>query len=281
MPRRPAAPPPPDASFDDGADDTAAAGGSAAVDKAIGLLRLFGERAAPLTLTELAAAAGLYKSTALRLLASLEHGGLVRRQADGRFGLGPESARLGMAYARGFSLAPTVMPVLKALVERTRESAAFHVRNGPRRLCLFRVDSPQVVRDHVRAGDSMPLDRGAGGRVLMAFAGAKGALFDQIRRDGWVVLEADRLPELAGISAPVFDANRALVGAITLTMPVHRLRAEVQVPPVVEAAAALSQRIGPVVHAGARRETPAALAVAPAAAATPGAAGRARKARAT
>lgn len=256
--RRPALHESPTALADDAADLAAdgggASGGSAAVDKAIGLLRLFGERAAPLTLTELAQAAGLYKSTALRLLASLEHGGLVRRQADGRFGLGPEAARLGLAYARGFSLEPTVMPVLKALVERTRESAAFHVRNGPRRLCLFRVDSPQVVRDHVRAGDSMPLDRGAGGRVLMAFGGAKGALYDRIRRDGWVVLQADRQPELAGISAPVFDANRALVGAITLTMPVHRLQAEAQVPAVVDAAAALSQRIGPVVHAAARRE---------------------------
>lgn len=244
MPRRPTPPDP--------AEEVAASGGSAAVDKAIGLLRLFGERAAALTLTELADAAGLYKSTALRLLASLEQGGLVRRQHDGRYGLGPEAARLGMAYARAFSLEPAVMPVLKALVERTRESAAFHVRNGSRRLCLFRVDSPQVVRDHVRAGDSMPLDRGAGGRVLMAFAGAKGLLYDRIRRDGWVVLQADRVAELAGISAPVFDANRALVGAITLTMPVHRLRADVQVPHVVEAAANLSQSIGPVVHAGPR-----------------------------
>lgn len=231
-----------------------ASGGSAAVDKAIGLLRHFGERGTALTLTELAEAAGLYKSTALRLLASLEHGGLVRRQHDGRFGLGPEAARLGIAYARGFSLEPTVMPVLKDLAAQTRESAAFHVRNGDRRLCLFRVDSPQVVRDHVRVGDCMPLDRGAGGRVLMAFSGARGSLYERIRRDGWVVLEADRVPELAGISSPVFDANLALVGAITLTMPVHRLRPDAQVPHVLEAAAVLSRRIGPVVHLGSRRD---------------------------
>lgn len=51
---------------------------------------------------------------------------------------------------------------------------AFHVRQGDQRLVLFRVDSPQGLRDHVRAGDLLPLDRGAGGLVLMAYGGAKG-----------------------------------------------------------------------------------------------------------
>jgi DNA-binding IclR family transcriptional regulator len=246
MPRKPSTP--------SVADHEPAPGGSAAVDKALSLLRLFGQREGALTLTELAERASLYKSTALRLLASLEHGGLVRRQADGRYGLGPEAARLGAAYTRFFSFGPLVMPVLKELVERTRESAAFHVRSGASRLCLFRVDSPQVVRDHIRVGDTMPLERGAGGRVLLAFDGARGALYDRIRQDGHAVLRADRTPDLAGISAPVFDATGAVVGAITLTMPVHRLRDE-QLAPVVEAAAQLSALLG-------------------APAATPGAAGR-------
>lgn len=46
-------------------------------------------------------------------------------------------------------------------------SASFHVRQGNQRLCLFRVDSPQPIRDHIRAGDLLPLDRGVGGaRVI-------------------------------------------------------------------------------------------------------------------
>jgi DNA-binding IclR family transcriptional regulator len=37
------------------------------------------------------------------------------------------------------------------------------------RLCLYRVDSPHPVRDHIRAGDVLPADRGTGARVLIAF----------------------------------------------------------------------------------------------------------------
>jgi DNA-binding IclR family transcriptional regulator len=89
-------------------------------------------------------------------------------------------------------------------------------------VCLYRVDSPQLLRDHIRAGDVLPLDRGAGGRVLLAFDGAAGAPYDQIRRDGVAVLCGDRVPELTGISAPVFGADGGLVGALTLTLPTVR-----------------------------------------------------------
>ena len=85
------------------------------------------------------------------------------------------------------------------------------------------MDSPQVVRDHIRAGDLLPLNRGAGGRVLMAFAGAKGAVYERIRRDGVAVLSGDRVAELTGISAPVFGPGGALAGALTLTMPTSRM----------------------------------------------------------
>jgi hypothetical protein len=102
------------------------------------------------------------------------------------------------------------MPVLRELVARTRESAAFHVRQGNERVCLHRVDSPQVVRDHIRVGDVLPLNRGSGGRVLMAFAGARGAVYERIRQDGVVVMNGDRVPELTGVSAPVFGADGTL-----------------------------------------------------------------------
>lgn len=207
------------------ADQQAAPGGAAAVDRALSLLAAFRPGAAVLSLAELAERTQLYKSTVLRLLASLEHAGLVQRSADGRYALGPEVARLHGVYASAFSLEAVVMPVLRDLVARTRESAAFHVRQGEHRLCLYRVDSPQPVRDHTRPGDLLPLDRGAGGRVLMAFAGARGARYAQIRRDQVAVLQGDRLPELAGVSAPVFGAGGELLGAVTLTMPAPRLDA--------------------------------------------------------
>lgn len=234
MPRYPTAPP---------QNSSAGSGGVAAVDRALMLLAAFREGDRSLSLVELAERTQLVKSTALRLLASLIHFGLAQRLDDGRYALGPEVARLQSIYTASFSLEKVVLPALHQLVHRTRESAVYHVRQGDMRLCLYRVDSPQPIRDHVQVGDLVPLNRGAGGRVLTAFSGGKGAIYDRIRREGYAALVGDRSPELAGISAPVFKAQGELVAAVTLTMPANRFRKE-HIEPTRHAARAISEKLG-------------------------------------
>jgi DNA-binding IclR family transcriptional regulator len=233
------------------ADSHAAPGGAAAVDRALTLLSAFRAGDTSLSLAELSSRTQLYKSTTLRLLASLEHARLVQRLDDGGYGLGNEVARLNAVYAASFSLERVVLPALRALVAATRESAAYHVAQGQGsdavRLCLYRVDSPQPVRDHIRAGDVLPLNRGTGGRVLTAFgpkpAGTLSArdknLYARIREQGYFSAVGDRLEGVAGISAPVFRADGSLAAALTLTMPSNRY-SENYVRPLLEAARRLS-----------------------------------------
>ncbi len=237
------------------ADQDAAPGGAAAVDRALSLMAAFGKGDAALGLAELAQRTRLYKSTVLRLLASLEHARWVQRLDDGRYALGAEVARLHAVYADAFSLDRVVLPVLRELVAATGESAAYHVRQGQGadavRLCLYRVDSPHPVRDHIRAGDLLPLDRGSGARVLVAFDAALSAshgakdrnLYARIRADGYCASVGDRLQEVAGISAPVLRADGSLAAAVTLTMPAHRYDAR-YVKPVLEAARRLGALLG-------------------------------------
>lgn len=236
MPRYKTAPP---------GNSSADSGGVAAVDRALMLLAAFHEGDRSLSLVELAERTRLVKSTALRLLASLMHFGLAQRLDDGRYALGPEVARLQSIYTASFSLERIVMPALRELVHRTRESAVYHVRQGDMRLCLYRVDSPRPIRDHVQVGDLVPLNRGAGGRVLMAFAGARGAIYERIRKDGYAALVGDRSPELAGISAPVYKAQGELAAAVTLTMPANRFAREL-IEPTRQAARAISAKLGAV-----------------------------------
>lgn len=231
-------------------DLSAAPGGAAAVDRALSLLSAFRPGDEALTLAQFAERTQLYKSTVLRLLASLEHARLIRRQDDGRYALGTEIARLHALYAASFSLDGIVPPVLRDLVAATGESAAYHVRQpqgeGWARLCLYRVDSPHLVRDHLRAGDLLPADRGTGARVLIAFGpeadrprGARDrGLLESIREQGYCALVGDRTAELAGISAPVFHADGRLAAALTLTMPAHRYD-----PRHIEAVRAAARRL--------------------------------------
>src|SRR5437764_4215464 len=86
------------------AEENSAPGGGAAVDRALSLLAAFRSGDRTLTLSELAARTRLYKSTALRLLASLEHARLVVRQGEGVYSVGPEVARLHAVFTGSFSL---------------------------------------------------------------------------------------------------------------------------------------------------------------------------------
>ncbi len=220
-------------------------GGSATADRVLALLSSFQAGDSVLSLAELASRTGLYKSTALRLLCSLEAARYLRAEGQGRFRLSGEVLRLQAVASAASGLEVAVMPVLRQLVMDTKETAALHVRQGDHRVRLYTVDSPQPLREHVVVGEELPLDRGAGGLVLRAFSErGKGAL-QTIRRQGYAVSVGGRLPELSGIASPVFDANGALVGALTLTMPTQRWKASWR-QAVVKRAAELTIALGGV-----------------------------------
>lgn len=215
--------------------------GVAAVERALSILSAWRAGEAALPLAELATRTGLYKSTILRLLASLERFRCVQRRPDGQWALGPMLFRWGMLYQRGLNLDAIIPPMLHDLTGRTGESATFWVREGDRRLCLFRSDSPRPVRDHLHPGELLPLDRGAGGRVLLAFAAGSGTAAERV-----MVTLGERDPEMAAVAAPVFGSGGALAGALALSGP--RLRMEPLLerlkPVVAEAASILTRRLG-------------------------------------
>jgi DNA-binding IclR family transcriptional regulator len=188
-----------------------------AVERALTILNAFGADKPQMTLAELAAATGFYKSTILRLAGSLERFGYLLRQEDGTFRLGPSLCRLGSIYRHGFHLGDVVRPELRRLVEATRETASFYIREGEVRVCLFRHNSPQAMRHHLDEGAQLPLDAGASAHVLLAFSGAKGAKAKSVRDQGYAISLGERDPHVAAVSVPVLDSARLFRGALAIS----------------------------------------------------------------
>ncbi len=209
----------------------------AAVERALSLLDAFRAGEAALPLAELAARTGLYKSTILRLLASLERHRCVVRLEDGRWALGPRLFRWGSLYARDQPVEAVLPPVLQALAAQSGETASFWVRQGAQRLRLARVRSPSPIRDDLSASDLLPLPAGTGGRVLVAPDPC--AL-------GVVASFGERNPETPAVAAPVFGADGALAGALGVSGPRARIEAAhaAHLTAVAQAAAELTRRLG-------------------------------------
>lgn len=217
------------------------------VERTVRVLAAFGGREAFLSLAELSAAACLHKSTALRIARTLARAGYLVRTAEGQWRLGPEAGRLGARYQDTFDVNDAVTPLLRELARTAGESASLFVREGHQRTCLLRVESAAESRPAVRPGTAFPLTRGAPGRVILAFSGQPGQIYEDIRRRGYHVAVRERAAEAASVAAPVFGSNWQLLGAISLSGPASRLtvqRLEAHATAVIRTARAISQVLG-------------------------------------
>jgi DNA-binding IclR family transcriptional regulator len=206
-----------------GSGTAKAEGGVAAVDRALEILAAFEPTDKALTLAELAQRTKFYKSTILRLAQSLLRHNYLQRLDDGSYRIGPAPLMLGALYQRSMRVGDILLPLMHELAEQTGESVSIYTRNGDVRVCIHRVDSKHAVRDHVREGDVLPLERGSGGRILLAFGGAKGEPYETIRAEYCYASVGERDSETAGLSVPFFGTGQAILGALTLAGPRSRI----------------------------------------------------------
>jgi DNA-binding IclR family transcriptional regulator len=197
--------------------------GVGVLDRCIALLDLLA--GGPQSLRTLAAASGLPRPTAHRLLVALETHRLVARDASGSFRLGPKITELAVKAGPELDLAGAAGPVLARLHDATGESVQLYVRSGDKRLCIAARDAGTGLRDSVPVGALLPLDAGSGGKVLLAWSdeGKSGVPeLGAIRSRGWAASVAEREPGVASVSAPVFR-DGVLIAALCVSGPVSRL----------------------------------------------------------
>ena len=189
-----------------------------AVERALMILNAFHQPGEQLALAEITRRTGFYKSTILRLAASLIHFGFLVRLPTGAFMLGPELPRLASLCAEGTDLEALIRPKLRELVAATQETASFYVRQGTQRVVRFRENSPRKLRFHLEEGDRLAIDRGASGHVLLAFGKGPHSPSDLTTREqGYYVSIGERDSDVAAVSVPLFDAAGRLLGALAVS----------------------------------------------------------------
>ncbi|MCW3834424.1 IclR family transcriptional regulator [Sphingomonas canadensis] len=221
-------------------------GGVAAVDRAFDILHAFHRDKPVLTLAEISRSTGLYKSTILRLMGSLEKYGFIWQRADGSYQLGPGLLGLASIFQDSFDLREFVEPTLEELVSATNEGATFFIRDGDQQICLFRIDGRHTIRDYnIRLGDRQPLNNGAASTIFRRFEADPAAPLEPATfvTESFGSVE----PEMAALAAPIFRNNHALIGVITLSGPIVRFTADYVAkirPLLMDASVRLSIRLG-------------------------------------
>ncbi|MET9386994.1 IclR family transcriptional regulator [Streptomyces sp. NPDC002928] len=132
------------------------------------LLRLFSTDQA-MTVTDAARTLGVARSTAHRLLATLEAQGFVTRNAPGRgYFAGPELARLGTPAGFDDTTRERLGPVLDDALSRTLETVQTVALIGNQTIITSGRQSPHEVRVALKIGRLFPAHATAGGKLLLS-----------------------------------------------------------------------------------------------------------------
>lgn len=243
-----------------------------AADRVLDLLLRLGTADA-LSLGQLAAATALSRSTAHRLLDSLERCGLAEYSPQTRtYSLGLRVLELASRRSRSMSLAILAYPALQRLRDATGETACVQVRSGAFRVALEQVESHHDVRRTFRIGEPIPIHVGAMGKLLLAFmpqpdleaayggpqlpalraAGVTdvGSLRDElskIRAAGWATTTGERIPGARSIAGPLFGPRGDILAVIGVSGPDSRFtlqRARESVPSLLNACREVSSLLG-------------------------------------
>ena len=238
-----------------------------AVSRALAVLDAFHADEQGLSLAELSRRLQMEKSTLLRTARTLARSGYLAQIEDGRWRLGPACGVLGVRYQTSFDARDIIDSALRRLAARCGETAALFVPEDNGRTCVARVDKPSLDRHHIRVGEKLPLDKGASGHVLLAFAGAPGAVHEAVRRSGYYVSVSERDARMSSIAVPVFSAKQRLFGALCVSGTAEHLGYDDllrHLKPLIASAAELSRALAanaggptaPLVHSVATRPNP-------------------------
>lgn len=200
--------------------------GVAAVDRALSILDAFRENdETELSLAAIASTTGLYKSTILRLIGSLEKGGYIRQIENGKYKLGRAVYELGSIYHNSFNLEELVKPVLEKIVKQIGESCSFLILEREHQLILYRVNTTNRVRDTLGKGDTMPLSEGgASAKVMRLYAEMNSGSVSVSSMAQFSF--GERNSEMAGVAVPIFGENNRFFGALSVTGPRYRITEE-------------------------------------------------------
>ena len=221
--------------------------GTQSVTRSLRLLKLF-HSAPRLSTAQIRERAGLNRSTVFRILTALEAEGMLERDpGSDEFRLGPQIAALGRRAEGVGDLRELAQRPMQALALELNETVTLETLAGGEVTVVAEVLGDHVVGAQPSLGTSWPAHATSTGKVLLAAlppsarrralrgkrlphtertltdAAALGAELDRAARRGWAASVEELEPGYVAVAVPLRDANGAVLAALSVGGPKHRL----------------------------------------------------------
>jgi len=246
-----------------------------ALQRGLHVLSLFNRERPALTLTEIVTATGLNKSTAFRVISTLDDAGYLERDPDTRrYRPGLKILQLGFTAISSLEFRQVARPYLIKLSEQTGETASLSVLDDLDVVYVDRIRGRQIIVGVVLGiGSRIPAHCGSMGKVLLSHLPptelsdrlqqadlspcTANSLINrsdlmieltQVRSQCYATNDEELEIGLRAVAAPIWDHTNQVVAAINLsgsvrTISPERLKTELT-SELCETAALISSALG-------------------------------------
>ena len=213
------------------------------LDRGIAALDIISEHAEGVAMPDLAAALGVHKAIAYRIVATLEARGMVARGPEGRVRLGGGLMALAGRFEPQFRAAAE--PELRQLAAKTRAAAFISVAQGAECVPIMVEQADRgILQVSYRLGTRHPLRRGAAGIAILAGRPPRPdepPTVTEARECGYSVTSGQLQRGAVGVAAPVLSPEmprrnlEPCVGVVAME--------DLDVPQAAEAVCAVALRL--------------------------------------
>lgn len=244
--------------------------GVQSVERALNILEILA-RVGESGVTEIAAELEVHKSTAFRLMSTLESHDLVEQTEDrGKYRLGVGMLRLAGATTARLDLVQEARPVCRKLAADTGETVNLAVLSENSALYVDQVAGTSALQSHNWVGQHIPLHATSNGKVLLSeldktelneilatlpsytelTVTSKARLraeLAQVREQGYAEAIDELEVGLTAVAAPIRNAHGDIIASMSVSGSTFRLTAD-RIPDAIEqvtaAAKEVSYRLG-------------------------------------
>ena len=218
------------------------------LEKGLAVLRGFGAARRTMNLADIAQVAGISKSSAQRMVHTLEELGYVRKHPQSRrFQLTPKVMEIGYNYLAADILVDVANPYLAELNQLTGETVNLTEPDGVSMVFVARFAAPKFIPIHMPIGSRIPMYLSGGGRAYLsgladedvhAILNASeitaftqytltdpAAIFERIltaRIKGYATNKEEMFLGDMTLAAPIYGSNGTPVAAVHVVAPCSR-----------------------------------------------------------
>jgi IclR family acetate operon transcriptional repressor len=242
-----------------------------AVERALDVLLCFTNQTPELTMTQIAEQVGIHKSTAHRLLATLENKRFIQRdQNTGIYRLGIRLLQMAYLTLEQNDLGRLAVPFMHRLCDLFEENIDLALLDDTDVVFVNILEGPRRVKLAAAIGQRLPAFATASGKAILGFMPEKlvrrildrgmpkltpytlnspEVLFEHlnsVRELGFSISEQEYEEQINAVAAPIFDHGNHPIASIAVAGPAYRLTRERMMeigPSVVAMAREISQEI--------------------------------------